>query len=157
MYAVIRFLSYHPQFIHLASFPIISLPSRTSERCCHPAKLASCLDIEGQRIKVGFGELQVRLSRGALDVIGRDKRTYRELSQRHRRDEQLERQRFLFDLSQSYEDVGVEEATRFASVRRGQTRGSRMLSRSARSEGMSMAGIFLRRSMSTSAGMQDLA
>ena len=45
------------------------LASRASQRSCHPAKLACGLDIKWKRIKIGLGELQVSLSRGALEGV----------------------------------------------------------------------------------------
>ncbi len=45
------------------------LASRASQRGRHPAKLARGLDIKGKRIKIGLGELQVSLSRGALEGV----------------------------------------------------------------------------------------
>src|SRR6185312_9784525 len=48
--------------------------------------------IKGERVEIGLGLLEMSLARDPLALLGSDERTYRQLGERHGRNERLARQ-----------------------------------------------------------------
>src|SRR5664279_5040155 len=74
---------------HRVVGPGVRLSARASKRRCDLTKCSSCLDIEGERIEVGFRLLKMRKAGGALGLVGRYEGSDRQFRKGDCRDEWL--------------------------------------------------------------------
>jgi hypothetical protein len=88
----------------------------SSQPCSYPTEAAGCSSVEGERVEISFGLLEVGLAGGPF-VVGRcHKWTYRKFGQGDRRDQRLVGKR-IGDLQPTEQDkrAGIENPARHRS------------------------------------------